>query len=192
MSKIVRKILSPEHVKAVDGILANRHATREHAKQERRQNDKLLTPDGGVDVTNREAQLGRKMSRPDFVRRLQTLNENIRYQRSKLYPKQGGLYWVGSRRDNLLGTTEYGQWFLCGIPHEVIGEFDLRLTKPTIVPAVLDPVWETMNQVDGLERGWRSVLLKLLLEGLLTPSQIDKEFEITKGRSSQNWQTAVN
>ncbi len=192
MAKAVRKILSPEQVKAVDEILENRHKSREHQKQDRLRNDRLLTPDGGVDVTNREAQMGRRIPRPDFVRRLQKLNENIRYQRSIHEPKNGGLYWVGTRKDNLLGTTEYGEWFLCGIPHDVVGEFDVRLTKRTIVPAVLDPVWETMNQVDGLERGWRSVLLKLLLEGLLTPTQIDKEFEITKGRSSQNWQTAVN
>lgn len=192
MAKTVRKILSPETVKTVDGILENRHQSREHQKQERQNNDRLLTPDGSADVTNPEVQAGRRMTRQEFIRRLQKLNSNLKYHQSKNFPKQGGVYMVGYRRDNLLGTLEYGEWFVCGIPHEVIPEFSVRLTKPTVVPSTIAPVWDTMNQVDGMERGWRAVLLKLLMEGLLTPAQIDKEFQISKGRSSQLWQRAVN
>ena len=192
MAKPVRKILSPEQVKAVDEILENRHKSREHQKQDRERNDRLLTPDGGVDVTNREAQMGRRISRADFVRRLQKLNPNLRYQQSKFYPKQGGIYIVCSRRDNVLGIVEFGEWFVCGIPHEVIGEFSVRLTKPTIVPHLVDPTWDSMEQVEGMERGWRAVLYKLLMDGILTHTQIDNEFQISKGRSSKQWQTAVN
>lgn len=189
--KIIRKILSPNTVRAVDGVLEKRHEQREHQKQEREQNDRLLAPDGSVDVTNREAQAGRRITRPDFIRRLMKLNENLRYQQSKHFPAQGGIYMIGYRRDNLLGTTEYGEWFLCGIPHDVIDEFSVPLTKPTVIPSMIAPVWDTIPQVDGLRRGWRAVLLKLLQEGLLTPSQIDNEFQISKGRSSQKWQQAA-
>ena len=192
MGKSVRKIVSPETIRKVDQILEKRHESREHQKQERQNNDRLLAPDGSTDVTNADAQAGRRISRSEFIRRLQKLNSALRYHQSKNYPKQGGIYMVGHRRDNLLGTLEYGEWFVCGIPHEVIGEFSVRLTKPTIVPHMVDPVWETMNQVDSMERGWRAVLLKLLMEGLLTPAQIEQEFQITKGRSSQHWQAAVN
>ena len=192
MAKTVRKILSPETVKAADRILEHRHQSREHQKQERRTNDRLLAPDGSADVTNPEVQAGRRMTRQEFVRRLQKLNRNLKYHQSKNFPKQGGVYMVGYRRDNLVGTLEYGEWFVCGIPHEVINEFSVRLTKPVVIPSAIDPVWEMMNQVDGMERGWRAVLLKLLMDGLLTPTQIDQEFQISKGRSSQLWQKAVN
>ena len=192
MSKTVRRILSPETVKAVDGILQSRHESLERQKQERLQNDNLLAPDGSADVTNPEVQAGRKITRPDFIRRLQKLNPSLRYQQSKNYPKQGGIYFVGNRHDDQLNTVEYGEWFICGIPHEVIGEFSVRLTVPAVVPSAIAPVFDTIQKVDGMERGWRAVLLTLLQGGLLTPAQIDKEFQITKGRSSQKWQAAVN
>lgn len=192
MGKTVRKILSPDVVKAVDGILQSRHESTERLKDERVKSDRLLAPDGSADVTNPEVQAGRRLLRADFIRRLQKLNPDIRYQPSKNFPKQGGVYVVGYRRDNILGTTEYGEWFICGIPHEAINEFSVPLTIPSVVPSLIAPVWDQVRQVDGLQRGWRAVLLKLLQEGLLTPAQIDKEFQISKGRSSQKWHQAVN
>lgn len=192
MAKVIRKILSPETVRAADRLLEKRHESRQHQKQERKRNAGLLAPDGAVDVANAEAQAGRSMLRADFVRRLMKLNPDLRYHRSFFYPEQGGIYMVGYRRDNLRGTTEYGEWFICGLPDKVIPEFSVVLTKPTIIPSMADPVWEKVNQVDGMSRGWRSVLLKLLQEGLLSPAQIDKEFQISKGRSSQKWQSALN
>lgn len=191
MGKPVRKILSKETVKAVDGILQSRHDNTERLKDERARNDRLLAPDGGADVTNAEVQAGRRLLRADFIRRLQKLNPDLRYQQSKHFPAQGGVYWVGWRRDTEAQQTSYGEWFLCGIPHEVIPEFSTPLTKPTIVPSTVADVWDTMNEVDGMVRGWRAVLLKLLQEGLLTPNEIDNEFQISKGRSSQKWQAAT-
>lgn len=190
--KTVRKILSPAVVSAVDGILQSRHEQKEQAKTGQAKNYDLLRPDGDMDVTNREAQAGRRILREDFVRRLQKLNPDLRYEQSKNYPKQGGIYFIGNRHDDVAGTTEYSKWFICGIPHTAINEFSIPLTKEAQVASQFMPIMETQRQVDGLERGWRSVLLKLMREGILTPAAIDREFQITKGRSSRKWQAAVN
>ena len=189
---IIKTILSPEVVKAVDSIQQSRCEQREQQKEARPENDGLLKPDGDVDVTNREAQRGRRILRGEFIRRLQKLNPNLKYEQSKNYPSLGGIYFVGYRKDTLVGTEEYGKWFVCGIPHEAINEFSIPLTVPDIVPSTMDPIWDSINKVDGLERGWRSVLLTLMQMEMLTPTQIDNEFKIREGRSSQKWQEALN
>ena len=190
MGQTIKKILSPAVVKAVDTILEQKHAADERVKDDIRRNHDLLRPDGDVCRTQYEAQAGRRLLRSDFVRRLQKLNPQLQYERSVNYPKQGGLYFVGLR-GNEQGSIEQGKWFVAGLPHEVVNEFSTPMTVPAVVPALNGVEWQTIDRVDHQEPGWRSILLTLLKLNLLTPAEIDKEFEITKGRSSQRWQAAL-
>jgi hypothetical protein len=83
--------------------------------------------------------------------------------------------------------------FLCGIPHEAIAEFDVRIVIEDKVP---DPDialhWIKVPQLDEHIPGWRSTLLKLVKHGVINLAAAEIEFEITKGRSSQRWHDAVN
>jgi hypothetical protein len=186
MGKTVKKILSPEVMKAVDQIQQTRHADQERLIQERQRNDALLVPDGNVDVTNAEAQQGRVIPRSVFVHKIRKLNPNLWYEQSRNYPLQGGLYIEDK-------AAPYGKRLVCGFPHDRLFEFAVRLTVPDVIP---DPTialhWQTIKKVDQQVPGWRSVLLKLILGGFITASGAEKEFQITRGRSSQKWQQAIN
>lgn len=182
MGKIVRNILDPAVVKTIDGILRNRHVNRERASEEVRKNDALLTPDGRFDVTSREAQRGRMLSRAEFVRRISKMNPNLWYEQSVRFPSQGGLYVADL-------TVPYGKRMVASFPHDHIGEFSLRITVPEVVPAIGNEAqWMAIRRVDQQEPGWRSVLLKLIMDGLITPAGAEKEFKISQGRSSGKWQ----
>lgn len=185
MTKL-KKILSPEEVRLGDRIEATRARTQEQLKEEIRRESELLSPDGTADVTNPEAQLGRAMHRSELVRRLKKLNPNLWYEQSLNYPTHGGMYISDSQ-------APYGKRMVCSFPHDRVSEFDVRQTVPKVIP---DPTvalhWQTIKAVDGRIPGWRTVLLRLILDNLITPSGAENEFHITRGRSSQKWQTAIN
>lgn len=184
MGKVIRKILSPEIVKTVDGILEKRHGQQVLATQEVLKNDALLAPDGSHDVTSREAQKGRMLTRSVLVHRIKKLNPNVWYEQSIRFPAQGGLYVDDLR-------APYGKRMVCSFPHDVVNEFALRITVPEVIPSIGSQAqWMAIRKVDQQEPGWRSVLLKLIKEGLITPSGAEKEFKISQGRSSQKWQEA--
>lgn len=186
MAKAVRRILTPETVKTVDRMLEGQHQNQQRLQQDIANNDALLKPDGSADVTSPEAQRGRFMSRAQLVHKIRKLNPNLWYEQSVRYPKQGGLYIEDAK-------APFGKRLVCGFPHDVVNEFAVRLTVPEVIP---DPTvalhWQTIKRVDQQEPGWRSVLLKLILDGLISPSGAEQEFKITQGRSSQKWQQALN
>ena len=187
MGKTVRQILAPELVKRIDRLLEGRERSKRELQEERQRNDVLLKPDGGVDVTNAEAQQGRRLHRSEVVRRILKLNPNLWYERSIRYPDQGGLYV----RD--LSVLSFEKRRVASMPHDWVPEFSVQLTVPSIVPSAdLAPVWEAIQQVDSRIPGWRMVLVCLLKEGLISPAGIEREFQISRGRSSQKWQAVTN
>ena len=187
MSKTVRQILSPDLVKRMDKLLEGREDSIARLKDERQRNDVLLTPDGDFDTTNMEAQEGRKLHRSEVVRRILKLNSSLWYEQSINYPDQGGLY--------IKDMTVHGfnKRMVSSMPHGWIPEFSVPLTVPSVVPSLdLAPVWDAIRQVDSQIPGWRTVLIRLLKGGLITAGGVEQEFQITRGRSSQKWQQAVN
>lgn len=183
----LRKILSPELVRRCDALLESRQRTGERLKDERERNDALLRPDGTTDVSNREAQRGRWMHRSELVRRIQKLNPNVWYEQSLNYPEQGGLYIADARVQPFLKRM------VAALPHGMVNEFAVTITVPDIVPALGHAGdWDTIRKVDQKEPGWRLVLLKLLLDGLITTTQVEDEFQITRGRESERWHRAVH
>lgn len=184
--KARKHILSAEIIKKADQILAARALERQRQLDDRERNKTLLAPDGDIDTTSPEAQRGRSISRSSFVHRVRKLNPNLWYEQSVRYPQQGGIYIQDP-------SSPYGKRMVCGMPHEHLNEFSLRITVPEVIPAIgTQAQWETIQRVDQQEPGWRAILLTLLKEGLLSPSGIDREFNIIGGRSSQKWQQAIN
>lgn len=182
---IVREIVSPEKARFHEAIERTRARDRELLQQEIQRSESLLKSDGGIDVTNTEAQKGRILQRSVFVSRLKKLIPSIWYEQSLRYPDQGGLYVDDPR-------SPYGKRMVASMPHDYVFEFSVVVPKPSVIP---DPTialhWQKIQDVDSKRPGWRVVLLKLLMEGLVTATQIENEFQITRGRSSQKWQQAT-
>ena len=183
---ILRKILPREVSDLYGRMEKGRSDSIENLRQERQRNDTLLAPDGDSDVTNPEAQAGRWMMRSEFIERIRKLNSNVWYEQSIRYPAQGGIYIHDE-------YSPYRKRMVVGLPHDRIDEFSTVLTVPAIIPdASIAPHWHTIQKVDNKRPGWRAVLLKLLMEGILTSGQVEKEFKISEGRSSQFWQRSLN
>lgn len=176
----------------MDQIHATRAIQRQRLDEDLARNANLLKPDGVADVTKPDAQAGRRLHRSEIMQRLMRLNPDLRYAQSKNYPETGAIYHI--RAPYLLEwNADVPGYHVVGIPHVMVNEFDVRKTKQEAVPDWDYPHWNHIQRVDGRERGWRSILLVLLEKGLISPSGIDREFQITKGRSSRTWQeSAVN
>ena len=184
--KILRKILSSNARRFGERVEQSRAKSAEQLKQERERNAALLRPDGSSDVQSAEGQQGRRLPRGELVRRLQKLNPAILYEQSIRYPDQGGLYVMDK-------ASPYGKRLLCGLPHGVVNEFSTVLTKPSLIPDLtIAQHWQKIQQVDSRIPGWRTILYRLLVEQLVTMGQVEKEFKISEGRSSQFWQQSVN
>ena len=182
----VREILSEAKRRQEERTERTRLRNAENLRQERQRNDVLLKPDGDADVTNKEVQAGRRLHRSEIVKRIGRLTDAVWYEQSIRYPAQGGLYANDFR-------SPYGKRLVASLPHEMVNEFDRPLTVPSVIP---DPTiamhWQVIQRVESKEPGWRAVLLKLAMDGFITASGIEAEFHITRGRSSQHWQKAMN
>jgi hypothetical protein len=85
-----------------------------------------------------------------------------------------------------------GKRFVCGFPHDFLNEFSVRMFQSDVIPSPsLAPVWEEMKRANQQVPGWRAVLKRLIEEGLITEPQAEREFQISKGRSSRYWQEAM-
>lgn len=114
------------------------------------------------------------------------MNPNLWYEQSINYPSQGGIYIKDFQ-------SPYGKRMVAGFPHDFVNEFAVRFTKPSLQPSgATNAQWQSFQEVDNQIPGWRQVLLKLIIDGLIAPSDAEREFKITQGRSSRIWKEAVN
>jgi hypothetical protein len=143
-----------------------------------KQLESTIQDDGGVVVTNSLAQAGRAMTSLEVINKLLAMNHNLHFEPSILAPDIMGIYLVQPDTKR----------FICGMERGWMPEFSIRHTKDEMVP----------NGEGGMKkvatfaketRGWRTVLARLLRERLITMPQIDKHFNPSGGRDSQNWQT---
>lgn len=192
MNNTIKHIVTPEQMKACDALVEQHETGKQRLKDKIAAAESQVAPDGSSDVTSPAAQFGRAMRREDVVRRLQKLNPNLIYEHSKNWPLFGGLY-IDDKSIDPLTMKPVGKRHLCGIPHEIVAEFDVRLVLKDRVPDPSIPLnWIEVPQIDGHIPGWRSTILKLVKGGQINLAAAEKEFEITKGRSSERWQQAVN
>jgi hypothetical protein len=190
--KIIREIIAPE--KAVQ--IAKGEETYENSrgllKDELKKRKSFAAPDGTSDVTSAAEQEGRSLMRGEFMRKVRKLNPALFYERSNNHPAQGGIYF-NDHAVNPLTLSRPGKRFLVGIVHSKITEFDVRVMGDSKVP---DPDvalhWQSAPNLEQHVPGWRSTLLRLVIDGHLELEKVIQEFHIPSGRSSQNWQQAVN
>ena len=191
-AKIRRHILAPKKIQRQDKILEQHELGKQRLKDKIAAAESHVAPDAGRDVTDADQQLGRRLARAEVVRRLQMLNPNLLYDQSKNWPEFGGLYFDDPTIDPLT-VKPVGKRHLCGIPHELVAEFDVRLVINEQIP---DPAtalaWVTVPKLEGHIPGWRSTILKLVKAGLINLTAAELVFEIGQGKTSERWQKAVN
>src|SRR5881396_1366294 len=168
-AQIRREIVSRAMAQAISRREQHHAETTAQIKGEIAKANAFVAPDGAADVTNPEAQRERYLYREEFVRRLQKLNSNLIYERSKEWPDFGGLYIQEWTMAPIEGVLQHGQKrFLCGIPHEAISEFDVRVVIEEKIPDPDIPLhWITVPALQEHIPGWRSTIKKLVNRGII-------------------------
>lgn len=145
--------------------------------------------DGDIVATNYQAQLGRAMTSTELEKRLLRINPSFIFIVSTADPTKKGLYLqVPVSVDHPKGLR-----FICGYENGFMPEFSLIHTRDKRIPDPDNPLeWITVQEAYKETRGWRTVLFRILKEGLATEPQLERLFNISSGRSSQRWQQALH
>jgi hypothetical protein len=166
--------------------------TRHHFEQEDRAQTKrdadTIAPDlAGMDVTSPGQRAGRPMSGWTLQQKLEKIVSILYFERSNADPTKTGIYLVLHRSTS---ANKYdGLRFLCGMETGVMPEFSVIEAEAHTVP---DPEAPGGNRIEfGMAkeiRGWRTVLLRLMQNRVLSAHDIERYFNISMGRDSQRWQ----
>src|SRR3990167_7189648 len=160
--KPIRHILPPEGIRAGESIERQHAEGVQRLKDEIHKRESFVAPDGSADVTDAEQQMGRCLMREVVVAKLQKLNPNLMYERSKNWPEFGGMYIQDYSIDDLT-LNMVGKKHLCWFPHTAIAEFDIRLVVNERVPDPTVPMhWLEAPKLEGHIPGWRSTIVKLV------------------------------
>ena len=148
-----------------------------------------------ISPSNAEAQLGRVMNTLELESKLKLLNPNLYFITNPHNPLMKGCYV--QRNNKLDYICAYHAGFMP--EHSIVKTktemvWDYEATKKPLARADLPkheltpqgvkwdenaprPGWKKIKKPAGeLKRGWRTVLMKLVLEGLLTVNQVETTF----------------
>lgn len=151
----------------------------------------VLLTDNDLSPTNAARQLGRTLTQEQFERKLQTLCPRLRCEAHPGKPDKRCLYYLDSR----------GKTFVCSYEAGVMPEHSIfsvktkevwdgktsHINKKDLPKHEITPqgvVWH--GQIPGfrnvdvpwneVKRGWRTVLIRLVGERLVTPTQVEAIF----------------
>ena len=130
-----------------------------------------LAPDAGRDTTDPEQQKGIPLEGWRIAARLRRLNPNLHFELANASPRRLGIYILDPLADQ-------GKRFLCGMQTEINPEFEIKLKDAT-------------GECTGTQRGWRSVIAKLIRAKVISEAGAFKLFG-PPSRDSENWFYAVS
>jgi hypothetical protein len=153
-----------------------------------------LKGDGGLDVTNEESQLGRRLFLFEVQARLLVLNPNLYFEKSKADPTKWGIYIRRPGPDPSTGKGINHRVFLCGMEAGVSPEFSVIEAEEEKFPHPTEKEEWIRKLTPKAEkaRGWRTILVRLIKQGVISKARAEQHFEVHLGRSSEKWQGAVN
>lgn len=171
-----------------DQAESTRQLSNDALAEQKQRAEASVAADGARVTTSLEAQLGRPLATAEFQRRLAKCNSNLRFERSLAHPRLAGVYIVQYRRDAITSEHTMQKRFVCGMEAEFMPEFTVRhvelITQPDpTIPGATRKIAECVD----LTMGWRTVLVRLLHEGLITQGQIERRFGVPS-HDSANWQ----
>jgi hypothetical protein len=139
--------------------------------------------DGETDTSVLEAQIGRPLTSLQLEQRLKKCNSSLYFERAIADPTKTGIYQI----------REGQKFFLLGMEAGYMPEFSVRHVETEKVPDTeIDGATVERRKFVSETRGWRTVLARLLRNGLVTVGQIEQYFQVSSGRSSQTWQLYTN
>lgn len=166
--------------------------------------DCVFIEDNKLDPSNVQRQMGKPLTPNQLEEKLIKLNPNLHFEVNPFNPKMKALY--------LLNGTEKD--YICSYHNELMPEHSIVKVKKELVwdhkqteKAIPRPETGTYEWVDGkmvfdntkprpgwkiikkpygeLKRGWRTVLLKLVLRNLITVQQAETEFGMPSSEIGQ-------
>lgn len=163
--------------------------------QEIRSNTITVDADAGRDVSNLLAQMGRPLSCQQVTDRLKLCNPNLVFELSRADATKMGVYVM---RDEKLPTGGYEKKrvFLFGMESGFMPEFSVlhkgkaHLPNPELLgrtEKTREVDWLAVDTFTSETRGWRTVLVRLLHQNLVTSYEIEKYFGWTPSKDSQKW-----
>jgi len=165
--------------KARIGVERNRQLIKDDIGRE----SATVAPDGDLNVTDRDQQLGTPLSCAEIKRRLLLANPNFHFEISLHDATKTGIYVIW----NVNGKPE--KRFICGMMTGISPERSIRTPKETRVPHPDNPgEWVTVQTMESEIRGWRTVLGILLRSQVIRQDQVDLLFPMSDGKS-KNWQS---
>lgn len=162
---------------------AKQHEAAESALAKR--NEAVAGRDGDFLTTDASAQLGRPLTRRVLIERLSKLNPNLIFEQSKNFPRIGAVYVIDPTA-NLTDPDER-----CRGRRHIVG-MEWTGMSPEFTTRKIEKDQWGVPQMKGQVRGWRTVLSRLIHERLITVSDAERVFSISKGRESQRWYEELN
>lgn len=151
--------------------------------RELEQNAHAVSADGEIDTTSSEAQVGRATTSQEMEKRLVRCNNRLYFEVSRGDPSKVGIYHIEDRRLR----------HVCGMENGWMPEFSIRHFQEIRLPSPsIEGEWITRRTFTKETRGWRTVLARLLREKLITSSQIEAGWKVSRGRTSEKWQRATS
>lgn len=175
-----------------DNVTKTRHTLDLHEREQRARDEVTFRPDGEADRLNPEQQLGRPLHVSDLIEKLHRMNPSLIFEVSVKDPTKYGAYI--ERRGNYLKTGLPGTFkqLVAGMENGWMPEFSVMAPRMEERPTEDGRIEEAIKHAYEQKRGWRTVLAKVLALNLITEAQIETEFAVSEGRSSQLWQQQIH
>lgn len=166
--------------------LTQKHRMQELIRAEAQNKEVTVAMDGDICTTSLEQQLGNPLSTTELLRRVKLMNPDLIFEQSIRFPDRVGIYVQEKRPHVLKLDAAMDKRMIVAMQMGVMPERTVRHVKKTKVPSADNAGWQEVEEFAGQTRGWRMVLLRLLQERLITPSQIDRYFP--PNLNSKAWQ----
>ena len=137
------------------------------------------------DPTNEERQVGQRLSTEAFIKRLKSILPNIHWMINPHYSDKFGLFTGWGIEARQIASGEYPwmpEWSVLEATHELLPTTspETVLTKEGYRREIFRPGIPTMREVPSglkeVKRGWRTILMRLILDKFITLEQAEQKF----------------
>ena len=171
--------------------------------QERRQRDLIhnlqsntvtVEPDGGRDVSDLLAQMGRPLTSQQVIDKLKLCNSRLVFRRSTAFPDRYYDIRIATKEASPTGGLVDKETQVCGMEAGIMPEFSvmhkkkIKVANPEFFKSRKAEVpWLEVDTFADETRGWRTVLVRLLHNHLITEADVQKHFGWAPSRESLKW-----
>lgn len=174
-----------------DNVTRTRHVLDLHEKEQKARDEATFSPDGAADRLNPLQQMGRTLEPGLFMAKLRLCNPNFIFE----VPRPGFMAILIEKDGFNIKTGALGRRKVFIVSFGTTGplpEFSVMAPRIEEKPTKEGQLQKSIKHAYEKTRGWRTVLAKLLVAGVITETHITKHFTPELGRSSELWQKHVH